>query len=822
MKISYNWIKRYVNTDIDAHKAAELLTGCGLEVEAIEEFESVKGSLNGLVVGNILSVEQHPKSSKLTIVKVDVGEENPLNIVCGAPNVKPEQHVVVAKIGTRIYPINDESYVIKKTKIRGIESEGMLCAEDEIGLGTSHHCIIILDSTSVVGSAAADYFNIEKDSVFEIGLTPNRGDATSHLGVARDLAAVLRVRKDRDNDKIVEFRYPPINEFRSNSEDPYISVDMQDIDACWRYSSLCISNVNIKESPDWLKNKLNAIGVRPINNIVDVTQFVLFSLGNPLHAFDADKIAGKTVIIKKPEAECEFVTLDGVKRKISVNDLMICDSEKPMCMAGVLGGEYSGVSEKTVNIFLESAYFEPTGIRKTAKYHGLKTDASFRFERGCDPNATVYALKVAAMLIQKLAGGEISEVSDFYPRRVFRKELVIDYDYLRKFIGKFVPRTTMRRVIMESGITIINYNNNNMRVSIPTSKPDVTRQADVIEEFLRIYGYDKIAPTPKFNYNMSVLEKNPLIDMQEIISDYLSNNGFYQTMNNSLTKAEYAENFKFINSENTVTLLNPLSRELQNMRQTLLFSALENVILNINHGTTDIKIYEFGTIYSKNNEAKSDDIRKKFFEQNRLSICVTGKIQSESWQIKQSDVDFYYLKNMIENAMQRLNVNFSDLKTENHQTQDAMDKVLVYFYQNAPFITIGKVNEDVLKYFDIQQPVFYGEIDCDILKTIPLQKTIYVDLNKFPEVSRDLALLVDKKITYKEIEDLAFKTEQKYLKSVNLFDVYQGSNIGEDKKSYAVRFILYNTEKTLTNDEINGIMDKFVSVFEDKLGAKLR
>ena len=819
MKISYNWLKEYVDTDLPPQEIANLLTGCGLEVEAIEDFESVKGGLEGLIIGKVTACEKHPDADKLSITQVDIGGEKPLNIVCGAPNVAAGQHVVVATIGAVLYPTDGESFTIKKSKIRGVESEGMICAEDEIGLGNSHEGIMVLKSSAVAGTPAAKYFKVVKDFVFEIGLTPNRGDAASHVGVARDLAAVLSLRINKN----ISLHNPLSYNFNSNGIKSNINVDVQDIEACPRYTSLCISNVTVKESPDWLKNKLNAINIRPINNVVDATQYVLFELGQPLHAFDADKIAGKRVIVKKLADQTPFVTLDDVERKLSSNDLMICDAEKPMCIAGVFGGKESGVNSQTKNIFLESAYFSPVGIRKTSKYHGLKTDASFRYERGCNPNITDYAIKLAAILIQNVAGGEISEIDDFYPKKILKKEIFVAYSYFSKLIGKQMKREVIKKALYQMGIAVIANSIRGITVSVPTNKPDVTRPADVVEEFLRIYGYDNIGIRENFNYKMSSLPKNPLIDVQETISDYLSNNGFYETMNNSLTKAEYAENFDFINSQKTVSLLNPLSRDLQNMRQNLIFNSLENVIHNINHGTNDIKLYEFGTIYSKNIDAESkDEITKQFSEQKRLSICVTGKIQAEAWQIKQTEVDFYYLKNMVENAMQRVNISLQEFKIEINQSTEAMDNVLQYFYLDAPFITIGKVNNKLLKYFDIQQSVFYAEVDCDILKNLPFKRIIYDELNKFPEVSRDLALLVDKKITYKDIEDLAFKTQKKYLKSVNLFDVYEGDKIEEGKKSYAVRFILFDKEKTLTNNEINRIMDKFVSVFERELGAKLR
>jgi phenylalanyl-tRNA synthetase beta chain len=818
MKISYNWLKQYVNTNLKPEEVADLLTNCGLEVEATDLFESIKGGLEGLVIGKVITCEKHPDADRLSITKVDIGKDALLNIVCGAPNVKEGQSVVVAPVGVTLYPTTGDSFKIKRSKIRGIESEGMICAEDETGIGLSHDGIIVLEGSPVTGSLAADYFHVEKDIVFEIGLTPNRSDAASHIGVARDLVALLNLQLQYNN----KLNYPVVDLFRTNGKPSSISIAVEEIEACPRYTGLCIAGVTVKESPDWLKNRLNAIHVRPVNNIVDATQYVLFELGQPLHAFDADKITGKQVIVKKVADKTPFITLDGIERKLTANDLMICNAVEPMCIAGVFGGKESGVTEKSTNIFLESAYFAPVGIRKTAKHYGLKTDASFRYERGCDPNITVYAIKRAAMLIRELAGGEISEITDNYPKPIKNKEVVVNYNYLYRLIGKEVEREIVKKVLSAIELEIVNESEESLTLAIPANKVDITRQADVVEEFLRIYGYNNIEVGEKFNYTMSFLPQSTMITIQETVSDYLSNNGFYEAMNNSLTKVEYAESFDFIDSSQTVSLLNPLSRDLQYMRQTLLFNSLENVIHNLNHGTTDIKLYEFGTVYNRNTNVSSEDITKQFSERKRLSICVSGKIQSESWQGKQTDVDFYYLKNIVLNVMNRLNIPLQEFKTITNSVDGTMNNVLQYLYNDIPFVTIGKMNDILLKFFDIRQSVFYAEVDGDILEMLPQKRTIYTELNRFPEVSRDFALLVDKKITYQEIEDLAFKTEKKHLKSVNLFDVYEGKNIEEGKKSYAVRFILFDKDKTLTNDEINRIMDKFILVYEKELGARLR
>lgn len=820
MKISYNWLKKYVTTDLPAEAVSDLLTGCGLEVESIAKYESVQGGLRGLVTGKVLSCEKHPDADRLSLTMVDAGEEKPLQIVCGAPNVALGQYVIVAMIGATLYPAEGEAFKIKRSKIRGVESEGMICAEDEIGMGTSHAGIIVLKDEPIPGTPAAQYFKIEEDSIFEIGLTPNRSDAASHIGVVRDLIAIINLNENKSN----SLQYPDVSNFSTNDKKPFVDVKVEDVEACPRYTSLCISNVEVKESPDWLKHKLESIGVRPINNVVDATQFILFEMGQPLHAFDADRISGNHVIVKKVAENTSFITLDGVERKLSRNDLMICNEKEPMCIAGVFGGEKSGVSFETKNVFLESAYFNPVGIRKTAKYHGLKTDASFRYERGCDPNITVYAAKRAALLIQELAGGEISTIDDFYPVEIEKQKVVVNYEYLNSLIGKQIEKETVKKILHAIEIETIQETDTEITVTVPTNKVDVIRQADVIEEFLRIYGYNNVEIGEKFNYSMSFLQQNPSIDIQNTISNYLTNNGFFESMNNSLTKADYVEKFDFIDAKQTVTLLNPLSRDLQNMRQTLLFNGLENIIHNINHGTTEIKLYEFGSIYLKNPKAQTtDEVIKRFSEKKRLAIFISGKKQAESWQEKQTDVDFYYLKNMVINAMKRINLSLQKLSIEMHNTTVSMNNVLQYLYNDKPIITIGRINSTLLKYFDIKQEVFYADIDCKKLVEFTKDtKTVYEELNKFPEVNRDLALLIDKHITYKDIEDLAYKTEKKRLKSVNLFDVYKGKNLEEGKKSYAIRFILFDKEKTLTNNEINSIMDKLIAVYEQELGAKLR
>ena len=820
MKISYNWIREYINTDLPPQEISDLLTDCGLEVESFEEYQSCKGGLKGLVIGKVLTCEKHPDADRLSLTTVDVGGEVPLHIVCGAANVRSGQYVVVATLGTELHPVEGKSFKIKKSKIRGKDSEGMICAEDEIGLGQSHDGIMVLEGCPKIGTPAAVYFEVENDVIFEIGLTPNRSDAASHIGVARDLVALLNTRKNQN----VSLKYPDVQNFQSELKQCPIAVEVEDAAACPRYTGLYIKNIKVQPSPAWLQNRLKAIGIRPINTVVDATQYVLFEMGQPLHVFDADKIQGNRVIVKKVADKTKFTTLDGIERTLSKDDLMICNAQQPMCIAGVFGGEDSGVKDSTQNIFLESAYFHPVGIRKTAKNHALKTDASFRYERGADPEITVYAAKRAALLIQNLAGGEISEIADFYPNPVQKKEVMLRYKQLNKITGKIIDKEIVKKILTAIELEIVKESAEELLLAVSTNKVDVTREVDVIEEFLRIYGYNQVEIPAKMSYTLSFLPQNPLTRIKETISNYLSSNGFNETMNNSLTKAEYSENFNFIDKTQTVPLLNPLSRDLADMRKTLLFSGLENIIHNINHGTTDLKLYEFGSVYFKNADAaQNDDVLKRFSEREFLAIFVSGKRQAECWQEKQTDVDFCYLKNMVVNSLNRVNVSLQPLSAKVFESTATMNNVLQYRASEAVFITIGQINRRLLKSFDIKQDVFYAEIDCAVLaKLTKGEKAVYEDLNKFPEVNRDLALLIDKQVTYKDIEDLAFKTERKYLKSMNLFDVYQGEHLEEGKKSYAIRLILCDKEKTLTNNEINAVMDKLIAAFETKLGAKLR
>lgn len=819
MEISYNWLKEYINIEISVEKMSEILTGIGLEIEGIHTFESIKGGLKDVCIGKVITCEKHPNADRLHVTNVDIGKENVVQIVCGASNVAVGQHVVVACVGAVLYPKDKEPFTIKKSKIRDIVSEGMICAEDELGIGDSHEGIMVLSDCPEIGMPAQQYFNITTDTIFEIGLTPNRSDATSHLGVARDLMAYINTHFSNK----IKLNYPEVNDFPENSPKNIIQITVVDPMACPRYTGLHISGVTVKESPEWLKSKLNAIGIRPINNIVDITQFVLFEMGQPLHAFDAKHIKGNHVIIKKVAKDTPFISLDGIERKLTENDLMICNAVEPMCIAGVMGGKNSGINEITKDVFLESAYFNPVSIRKTSKYHGLKTDASFRFERGCDPNICIYALKRAALLIQKIAGGSISTITDIYPTIIKEKEVAISFKRLNALIGKEIERETVKEILTSLEMKIINETNENISLAIPTNKTDVTREADVIEEFLRIYGYNNIEIKQNFTFTPSTIPESPLIALKENISNYLSNNGFYEIMNNSLTKSEYS-NFDFINKQETISLLNPLSKDLQNMRQALLFGGLESIINNINHSNFNLRLYEFGSVYRKDcSKTAKNTVVERFPYHNHLALFVSGKQHDASWQNKEKDLDFYYLKNIVLNILEKNNFNVNQFSVTINTNSGAFQQVLTYTIHNQTIITIGEVHPTVLKAFGIKQKVYYAEVECDALIHFSERKRIiFKELNKYPEVHRDLALLLDKNITYEEVEKLAFKTAKPYLKSVNLFDVYEGKNLEVGKKSYAVSFILSNPNKTLTNDEINAIMDRLIIAYEKELQAKLR
>lgn len=814
MKISYNWLKNYVSTDLPAGEVARLLTDAGLEVESVEKHESVKGGLEGIVIGEVKTCAKHPGADRLSITTVDVGQGAPLHIVCGAPNVAAGQKVLVATVGARLYPTEGEPFEIKKSKIRGEVSEGMICAEDEIGLGASHAGIMVLDDDAKVGTPAKEYFKLEEDHVFEIGLTPNRADAASHIGVARDLVAILQNAGDQ-----ARLELPSVNAFETANTGLQIDVAVEDTEACPRYSGVTLSGVTVKESPSWLKNRLLSIGLRPINNVVDITNFVLHELGQPLHAFDADKIAGNKVIVKKLPKGTKFVTLDDVERGLSGEDLMICNgNEEGMCIAGVFGGAKSGVTEQTKNIFLESAYFDAVTIRKTSRHHGLKTDASFRFERGTDPDITVYALKRAALLIAEVAGGKISsEIVDVYPNPIEPFIVPFSYKNCDRLVGKSIERTKIKNIITSLGIEIRAEGSEGLQLAVPPFKVDVQREIDVIEEVLRIYGYNNVEDTASLRSSISYAPKPDKELLQNVVSDLLTYSGFSEIMSLSLTKGDYVANLTSFSAENNVNILNPLSSDLNVLRQTLLFSGLEAIVYNQNRKSSDLRLYEFGNVYKYDSETKD----KPYVENQRLALFTTGRKQAESWNTKNDAEDFYHLKGFVQNVLTRLGL--ASLKLEELQDNDIFSGGLAYDKGKRRVVEFGKLNRVLLRRMDISQDVFYADFDWDTVVFLASHhKVEYREVSKFPAVRRDLALMLDKEVKFRDIEQLAYQGERNLLKEVNLFDVYEGDKLEKGKKSYAVSFILQDENATLTDKQIEKIMEKLTKIFSEKLGATLR
>jgi phenylalanyl-tRNA synthetase beta chain len=821
MKISYNWLKEYVKISLPPVEVARILTDCGLEVEAIEEFESIKGGLKGIVIGHVLSAQRHPNADKLTCCKVDVGEGKTLDIVCGAPNVAAGQRVPVATIGTVLYN-GDQSFVIKAGKLRGEPSDGMICAEDELGLGDSHDGIMVLDADARIGMPAAEYFGVESDTILEVAITPNRADATSHIGVARDLVAAINNREKQHEN--VSLSLPPVNHFKVDNNSLPIAVRIENPEACRRYTGITISDLHVQESPAWLSDRLKSVGLRPINNIVDITNFVLMETGQPLHAFDASFISGNQVIVKKMPAGSKFVTLDETERCLSADDLMICNATEPMCIAGVFGGAKSGVSEKTTSIFLESAYFDGTHVRKTSKLHGLKTDASFRFERGADPNITVYALKRAALLMKEIAGGNItSEIVDVYLNPVANFEVEVSYNRINSLIGKQIDKDIIKSILTSLAIEILSENEEELRLSIPPFKVDVTREADVVEEILRIYGYNNIDLSDSLHSSLSYSRKPDPEKLQQKLADYLSNNGFNEILTNSLTSSGYYEKSEVFGFDECVKILNPLSSELGVMRQTLLFSGLESISYNINRRMADLKFYEFGNVYSYvPAQSVSNDVTRKYTERKKLSVFITGSQQGESWYLPGVKTDYHFLKSFVFATLRKTGISLQKL------TPSGIDNRLfaegeAFILNNKPLLSIGRLNSGVLKQFDIKQDVFYAEIDWSILlREMKPDSVKFSEISRFPEVRRDLALLLDKQVKFTEIEALAYRNGKGILRSVNLFDVYEGEKIEAGKKSYAVSFTMQDNEKTLTDNDIEKLMKRLVEVFEKELGAVIR
>ena len=817
MTISYSWLKQYINIDIEPERVAQILTSIGLEVEGFEKVQTIKGGLEGVVIGEVLTCEKHPDADKLSKTTVNIGNGEPLNVVCGAPNVAKGQKVVVATVGTKLY-FGEQEIVIKKAKIRGELSEGMICAEDELGLGTSHAGIMVLDPSAIVGTPAKEYFKIEDDYVFEIGLTPNRIDAASHYGVARDLAAYLNLEKATKAIK------PSVDAFKVDNNSFNIPIELINPEACIRYSGITVSNIKVGPSPDWLQKRLKSIGLNPINNVVDITNFILHEIGQPLHAFDADFITGNKVVVKTVKETTPFVTLDGAERKLSSEDLMICNAEHEMCIAGVFGGLHSGVTESTTKVFIESACFNPVSVRKTARRHGLNTDASFRFERGTDPNITIWALKRAAMLIKEVAGGEItSEIVDVYPKPV--EDYKVDYNlkHTNTFIGKDIPVETIKKILEGLEIKVLKEDKETLLLAVPPYRVDVQREADVVEDVLRIYGYNNVEFSDKVISTLNYSKKPDTHQIINITSDFLSSKGFNEIMCNSLTKLSYYNDLITYPASNTVQIMNPLSSDLGGMRQTLLFGGLESVQRNINHRNPSLKLYEFGNCYKYvPNADRSKNPLNSYHEDFRFSIWLTGDKTPETWIQKPEQTSFYTLKGFVHSILNRFGFETDSLLTED-AVSDIFEYGLSYTLKNKPLVSFGLVKRNILDSFDIKSDVFFAEFNWNLVfeHSIDLKIT-YKELPKFPEVRRDLALLLDKGIAYKEIKKLAFATERKLLKQVNLFDVYEGKNLGENKKSYAVSFILQDENKTLNDIQIDKTMNNLIEVFKKELGAQIR
>ena len=808
MKISYNWLKQFLQVDWEENKTSELLTDLGLEVEGIETKESIKGSLEGILVGEVLTCVQHPNADRLKITTVDLGTGDPVQIVCGAPNVAAGQKVPVATIGTTLYDDKGVGFKIKKGKIRGEESHGMICAEDELGLGTSHDGILILNKKLKVGTPAAEVFNIETDQIFEIGLTPNRADAMSHYGVARDFRAGLI-----QHGINLELITPSVSDFHVEQRRLRIDVEVENKDLAPRYCGISIVDIEVKDSPEWIQNRLKSIGITPKNNIVDITNYVLHELGQPLHAFDASKIKGNKVIVKTLAQGTKFTTLDEVERELHSEDIMICDAESnPLCIAGVFGGINSGVSKKTTSIFLESAYFNPVSIRKTAKRHALNTDASFRFERGIDINFAKYALKRAAILIKEYANGKIaSDVIDFYPEKIEDFQVFLSYESAFRLIGQEIDKETIKNILASLEIKISSETEGGLGLTIPSYRVDVQREADIIEEILRVYGYNNIKFSHKLNTSIS-FDSNKDISLENIVANQLTTLGFNETMANSLTKEEYSSFSENLKSEFNVTMLNPLSNDLKVMRQSLLFSGLESISYNLNRKNNSLKLYEFGKTYHK--------YEKGYQEDKHLTIFVSGARTKDSWTSLTQKSEFFYLKGIVMSILERIGV--TNIKTSPVKS-DVFSEGIVLSLGKNKLVEFGVIKKKILKEFGIKQEVLFADFDWTSILSISGKKKIKVSmLPKFPSVKRDLALLLDQKITFKEIYDLAFQSERNLLKDVGLFDVYQGDKLPEGKKSYAVSFVLQDNNKTLEDRQIDKIMQKLQQSFEKNLGAVLR
>ena len=818
MKLSYTWLKDYIDLDLTPGEVAETLTQLGLEVGSVEEVETVKGGLKGLVIGEVKTCVPHPNSDHLSLTTVDVGDGVDRSIVCGAPNVAQGQKVVVATVGTTLYD-GDNEFVIKKSKIRGEVSEGMICAEDEIGLGTDHSGIMVLPADAQIGKVASEYFNIQSDYVIEVDLTPNRIDGASHIGVARDLAAYLKQTKN------IDYHIPSVSHFSVDNHHLKIPVTVENKEACPRYSGVTISGITVKESPEWLQNRLRLIGLNPINNIVDITNYVLFETGQPLHAFDAAEVAGNKVIVKTLPAGTKFVTLDGEERELDASDLMICNEEEGMCIGGVFGGIKSGVKDSTTSIFLESAYFNPVYIRKTARRHGLNTDASFRFERGVDPNNVIYALKRAALLIKELAGGTISsdvvdvvadpEVLEYFP-------VTVSYRHVNRLIGKEIPPKTVQSILTALEIKIEAETPDMLDLLVPPYRVDVRREADVIEEILRVYGYNNVEPDGAVKSTIQHSEFPDKMKLQNLLSEMLTGNGFNEIMSNSLTKASYYDELESFKSENTVQLYNPLSSDLNGMRQTLIFGGMEAVARNTNYRNPDLKLYEFGNVYAYKGNQSADNSVKNFAEEEHIALWITGDDELENWTTQSRPTTFFTLKAFVENILTRLGLDVLRAQVDTVDS-DLFSSGLEYKFNNQLVAQVGYVSSKIRELTDVESDVFYGDLNwTTILKLLDKNGVSYTPLPKYPEVRRDLALLLSKDVKFSSIKEIAYNTERKLLRNVSIFDVYEGKNLPEGKKSYAVSFFLRDDEKTLNDKQIDKVMKKLLSAFERELDAQLR
>ena len=820
MNISYNWLKEYLDFDLQPEEVAEALTSIGLETGSVEEVQTIKGGLEGLVIGEVLTCEAHPNSDHLHVTTVNVGSGEPLQIVCGAPNVAAGQKVVVAVNGTKLYD-GDKEFTIKRSKLRGVESNGMICAEDEIGVGTDHSGIIVLPDSAAVGTPAKEYYNVKSDYVLEVDITPNRVDATSHYGVARDLAAYLK-----QHGKPAELKRPSVDNFQIDVDAPAITIEVQNTEACPRYSGITIKNVTVKESPEWLQNKLRTIGLRPINNVVDITNFILHGLGQPMHAFDAGKIKGNKIIVRPAHTGDKFVTLDGVERTLTDRDLMICNSEEPMCIGGVFGGLDSGVTEQTTDVFLESANFHPTWIRKTARRFGLNTDSSFRYERGLDPNVTIYILKYAAMLVKELAGGQITgAIQDIYPKVFEPYKVSLTYEKINSLTGKVIPVETVKSIVQSLEMNITEETPEGLHLEVPVYRIDVQRDVDVIEDILRIYGYNNVEFTEHVKSSLSY--KTPTdhsYAMENLISEQLTGCGFNEILNNSLTRSAYYEKLTTYPAEHCVMLMNPLSADLNCMRQTLLFGGLESIEHNSKRKNGNIRFYEFGNCYTYTQENKKEgETLAQFDEDYRLGLWLCGYRVENNWAHANESSSVYELKAYVENILVRLGINVKKLIFGN-LSNDIYDAGLSITTPAGKTIgTLGIVNHKIRKAMDIDMDVYYAELDWKaLMKETKKNKVTYTELSKYPSVKRDLALLIDKSVQFAEIQKIATESERKLLKDVVLFDVYEGKNLPAGKKSYAVSFILEDETKTLNDKQIDAIMKKIQTNLEQKLGAQLR